>query len=158
MRLMSASLVALLLTGCYGGNYRHIGATDPASQGARIRHVMAENAADAKARAGAAAEACTTYVALHPERPREVLDGVLGLRPAAGMNMDEIALVFPGCEVGARMAVAVSELAVAIEVDQGDDAVRFVEVRRWVYVDAKTGSQHQLVTTLVLRNGALVVL
>lgn len=104
---VASFLVALLLTGCYGGSYRGIGATDADSMRARIDHVVAANAAEEAARlaaeeearlrrAAAAAEACTTYVAKNPARPREVLDGVLAYQLVLGMTVEEIDLVYAG--------------------------------------------------------------
>lgn len=95
MRLMSLSLVALLLAGC-SGSYRQIHATDGDSLRARVDYVVTQNAADHARYVGACAEACTTYVALHPGRPRPVLDGVLAYQLVLGMNLEEIGLVYAG--------------------------------------------------------------
>lgn len=73
---------------------------------------------------------------------------------AKGMTVAQAGAVFSGRQLSAeRMAVNVPEVALAAELGQG---TRFVEVRRWTFVNAAVGSVHELEVLLVVQRGAVV--
>jgi hypothetical protein len=153
MRVLSVAVALLFVTGCSAG-YQQIPVSEPIALRRRVDTSAAANEADRSRRAGAAHEDVTTYVAAHPERA-DMHEALLADQLAEGMNVREIALVFPRRSLGVRMAAAIDELAVAIEVDQGNDVVRFVEVRRDVFLGA-LGTISELEAKLVMRNDVVV--
>lgn len=154
MRVSSLVAVVLLASGCSSSG-SHSTASEPAKVSARIDACLAANEADRVARAAAAREAVTSYVAKHPGPLEPTREALLADRLAVGMSPEAIALVFPGRDLVIRPAMNVVELALVVETDEGKDVVRFVDVNREVFLGS-AGVATEREALLVMKNGSLV--